>query len=63
MVWMPKSLKEELRDGLTRRGEELGYPGLVDMICDETIATDEAGVMEHLQKVGHPVLGLDSLVG
>ncbi|MBW1753286.1 MAG: CO dehydrogenase/CO-methylating acetyl-CoA synthase complex subunit beta, partial [Deltaproteobacteria bacterium] len=26
MVWMPKGLKEELRDRLVKRGTELGYP-------------------------------------
>jgi acetyl-CoA synthase len=63
MVWMPKSLKEELREGLERRGKELGVPDLVDKICDETIAIDEAGVMEHLQKVGHPAVEMDPIVG
>ena len=63
MVWMPKSLKEELREGLVRRGEELGVPDLIDKICDETIAIDEAGVLEHLQKVGHPALDMDPIVG
>jgi acetyl-CoA synthase len=63
MVWMPKSLKEELRAGLERRGEELGYPGLIDMIADEDVGTDEATVMEHLKKVGHPALGLDPITG
>ena len=63
MVWMPKSLKEELRDGLIRRGEEMGVPDLIDKICDETIAIDEASVLEHLQKVGHPALDMDPIVG
>ncbi len=63
MVWMPKSLKDELYDGLKRRGEEMGVPDLVDKICDETIAIDEAGVMEHLQKVGHPAMDMDPIVG
>ncbi|MCB2188834.1 MAG: CO dehydrogenase/CO-methylating acetyl-CoA synthase complex subunit beta, partial [Deltaproteobacteria bacterium] len=63
MVWMPKSLKEELAEGLKRRGEELGVPDLIDKICDETIATDEAGVMEHLQKVGHPAVSMEPIVG
>ena len=37
MVWMPKQLKEELRDRLIKRGEEMGYPNLIDMIADETV--------------------------
>jgi len=63
MVWMPKSLKEELREGLLRRGEELGVPDLIDKICDETIAIDESEVLEYLQKVGHPALEMEPLVG
>ncbi|MCA1989315.1 MAG: CO dehydrogenase/CO-methylating acetyl-CoA synthase complex subunit beta, partial [Desulfarculus sp.] len=50
MVWMPKSLKEELREGLEKRGKELGVPDLIDKIADETVGTDEATVMEFLQK-------------
>ncbi len=63
MVWMPKSLKEELAEGLKRRGEELGYPNLIDMIADETVGTDEASVLEFLQKVGHPALSMDPITG
>ena len=63
MVWMPKSLKEELRENLEKRGKELGIPDLIDKIADETVGTDEATVMEFLQKVGHPALTLDPIVG
>jgi acetyl-CoA synthase len=63
MVWMPKSLKEELREGLERRGKEMGVPDLIDKIADETVGTDEASVMEFLQKVGHPAVTMDSIVG
>jgi acetyl-CoA synthase len=63
MVWMPKSLKEELREGLERRGKELGVPDLIDKIADETVGIDEASVMAYLQKVGHPALFMPSIVG
>lgn len=63
MVWMPKSLKEELREGLEKRGKELGIPDLIDKIADETVGTDEATVMAFLQKVGHPALTMDPIVG
>jgi acetyl-CoA synthase len=63
MVWMPKSLKEEMREGLERRGEELGMPDLIDKIADETVGTDEATVLEFLKKVNHPALSMDSIVG
>ena len=63
MVWMPKSLKEELREELIRRGEEIGVPDLIDKIADETVGTDEASVMEFLQKVGHPAVSMEPLIG
>jgi acetyl-CoA synthase len=63
MVWMPKSLKEELAEGLKRRGEELGVPDLIDKIADETVGTDEATVLEFLQKVGHPAMEMDPITG
>jgi acetyl-CoA synthase len=63
MVWMPKSLKEELRERLIKRGEELGYPNLVDMIADETVGITEEEIMPFLQEKGHPALSMPSLVG
>ncbi|CAO0824425.1 Carbon monoxide dehydrogenase/acetyl-CoA synthase subunit alpha [Desulfarculales bacterium] len=63
MVWMPKSLKEELREGLERRGKEMGVPDLIDKIADETVGTDEATVMEFLRKSGHPAISMDPIVG
>ncbi|MCJ8500673.1 acetyl-CoA decarbonylase/synthase complex subunit alpha/beta [Desulfatitalea alkaliphila] len=63
MVWMPKSLKEELRERLLKRGEELGYPNLVDMIADETVGTTEEEIMPFLQEKGHPALSMPPLVG
>ncbi|MFH1887386.1 MAG: CO dehydrogenase/CO-methylating acetyl-CoA synthase complex subunit beta, partial [Pseudomonadota bacterium] len=63
MVWMPKSLKEELKSRIDKRGEEMGYPNLYDMIADETVGTTEAEVMEHMKKVGHPALTMNSIIG
>jgi acetyl-CoA synthase len=63
IVWMPKSLKEELRERLIMRGEELGIPDLIDRIADETIGTDEESVMAHLKEKDHPALKMDPIVG
>jgi acetyl-CoA synthase len=63
MVWMPKSLKEEIRERLIKRGTQLGYPNLVDMIADETVGLTEEEILPFLQKVGHPALTMDSLIG
>jgi acetyl-CoA synthase len=63
LVWMPKALKEELREGLRKRGEELGVPDLIDKIADETVGTDEASVLEFLKKVNHPALSMEPIMG
>jgi len=62
MVWMPKSLKEELRERLIKRGEEIGVPNLVDMIADETVGLTEEEILPFLQEKGHPALSMDSLI-
>jgi len=63
MVWMPKMLKEELKERLIKRGEELGVPNLYDLIADETVGTTEEEILPWLQKVGHPALTMEPLVG
>jgi len=63
IVWMPKSLKEELRERLIMRGEELGVPDLIDRIADETVGTDEETVMAYLKEKDHPALKMDPIVG
>ncbi|MDP2864027.1 MAG: acetyl-CoA decarbonylase/synthase complex subunit alpha/beta [Desulfobacterales bacterium] len=63
MVWMPKSLKEEIKDRIIKRGAALGCPNLYDMIADETVGITEEEIMPFLQKVGHPALSMPSLLG
>jgi acetyl-CoA synthase len=63
MVWMPKGLKEEIKDRLVRRGTELGYPNLIDMIADETVGITEEEILPFLEKVGHPALSMDPIIG
>jgi acetyl-CoA synthase len=63
MVWMPKVLKEELKERLEKRGEELGYPNLYDMIADETVGITEEEILPFLEKVGHPALSMDPIIG
>ncbi|ACL02386.1 Bifunctional CO dehydrogenase/acetyl-CoA synthase, beta subunit [Desulfatibacillum aliphaticivorans] len=63
LVWMPKIFKEEIKDRLIKRGEEIGIPNFYDMIADETVGTTEEEVYEFLQKVGHPALEMDPIVG
>ncbi|CAN2041667.1 Carbon monoxide dehydrogenase/acetyl-CoA synthase subunit alpha [Candidatus Magnetomoraceae bacterium gMMP-15] len=63
MVWMPKSLKEEIKDRIDKRGEDIGVPDLYDKIADETVGTTEEEVYAFLEKVGHPAITMESLVG
>jgi len=63
MVWMPKGLKEEIKERLDKRGEELGYSNFSDMIADETVGTSEEEILPFLEKVGHPALSMDPIIG
>jgi len=63
MVWMPKSLKEEIRDRIVKRGEAMGIPDLVDRIADETVGTTEDEIMAFLREKDHPALKMEPIVG
>ncbi|MFW6415277.1 MAG: acetyl-CoA decarbonylase/synthase complex subunit alpha/beta [Thermodesulfobacteriota bacterium] len=63
IVWMPKALKEEIKDRLDKRAEELGYPDLYDRIADETVGTTEDEIMPFLKEKKHPALELDPIMG
>ncbi len=62
IVWMPKALKETVRDRLNATAKELyDIDDFVDMIGDETITEDVEELMTFLAEKGHPVLGMDPL--
>jgi len=63
MVWMPKSLKEEIKDRLLKRGEELGIPDLIDRIADESVGITEEEILPFLQEKKHPALDMDPIIG
>jgi len=63
MVWMPKSLKEEIRERLLKRGEELGVPDLIDRIADETVGISEEEILPFLKEKDHPALKMEPIVG
>ena len=56
IVWMPKELKEVIREGLDERAKELGLDGFYDQIADETICDNATDLVPHLEKVGHPAI-------
>jgi acetyl-CoA synthase len=63
MVWMPKVLKDEIRERLIKRGEEVGMPDLIDRIADETVGVTEEEILPFLQEKKHPALEMDPLIG
>ncbi|MFH1848845.1 MAG: acetyl-CoA decarbonylase/synthase complex subunit alpha/beta [archaeon] len=60
IVWMPRELKEFLKDKLEARLKEAGMT--IDMIADETNATDSAHIMEYIAKKGHPAVTMESIM-
>ncbi|MBI5558880.1 MAG: CO dehydrogenase/CO-methylating acetyl-CoA synthase complex subunit beta [Deltaproteobacteria bacterium] len=62
VVWLPKMLKEELKDKLMARCEALGKPELYDMIADETVGTTEEEVLAFLKEKGHPALKMETVM-
>ncbi|QSX08352.1 CO dehydrogenase/CO-methylating acetyl-CoA synthase complex subunit beta [Alkalibacter rhizosphaerae] len=63
IIWMPKELKDDVRDRLNKTAKELyDIDNFTDMICDETIATDVEDVIQFLSEVGHPALDQDPIM-
>ncbi len=63
MVWMPKILKEEIKERIEKRGAEMGVPDLYDKIADETVGLTEEEILPWLQEKGHPALSMDPIIG
>lgn len=63
MVWMPKSLKEEIKERLIKRGTDMGMPDLIDRIADETVGITEDEIIPFLKEKDHPALKMESIVG
>jgi acetyl-CoA synthase len=63
IVWMPTVLKEEVKDALIKRAEELELGGeeFLAKIADETNATTEEEVLDFITKTCHPALELEPM--
>ena len=61
VVWMTKDLKDDQRERLQKRAEELGEPDLLDKIADETVGTTVEEILPWLMEKGHPALMMDML--
>ncbi len=63
MVWMPKMLKDEIKERIEQRGAEMGHPDLFDKIADETVGITEEEIMPFLEEKGHPALSMPPIIG
>jgi acetyl-CoA synthase len=63
MVWMPKILKDEIKERIEQRGAEMGHPDLFDKIADETVGITEEEILPFLEEKGHPALSMPPLIG
>ncbi|MDR3076419.1 MAG: CO dehydrogenase/CO-methylating acetyl-CoA synthase complex subunit beta [Synergistaceae bacterium] len=61
LVWMPKELKDALREDMEKRFKEQNLDGFFDKIADETIATSAEEVRAFMEKVGHPALTMTDM--
>ena len=62
LVWMPKSLKEEIGEKFKARAEELGIPDLLDRIADETVGTTEEEILQFLEEKKHPAISMEPIM-
>ena len=61
VVWMPAALKEEIRDRLVERLEEIEKVDLLDKIATEEDATTSEELLAFLEKVEHPVMAMEPM--
>ena len=61
IVWLPKLLKDQMREKLDAAALELyGVENFTDMIADEDVCTeDPEQLLAFLSEVGHPVLSME----
>jgi acetyl-CoA synthase len=62
IVWMPKDLKESMKDELQKCAEELAVPDFVSKIADETVAKTPEELSEWMVKVQHPALTMEPML-
>nr|HDM99625.1 CO dehydrogenase/CO-methylating acetyl-CoA synthase complex subunit beta [Deltaproteobacteria bacterium] len=62
VVWMPKILKDEIRDRLQKRAEEENAPDLVEMIADDEVGITEDAVLRYIKEKEHPALSMEKVM-
>jgi len=61
LVWMPQELKDDMRERLQARTEDMELPDLLDKIATENDATTAEELLEILTKNEHPALTMPPL--
>jgi acetyl-CoA synthase len=61
LVWINKSLKEEIGEVINERAAEHGIENFIDMVADETVATTEEEVLKFITGANHPALTMPAL--
>ncbi|MDH5243509.1 MAG: acetyl-CoA decarbonylase/synthase complex subunit alpha/beta [Chloroflexota bacterium] len=62
LVWMPRELKDALRERLVARSVEIEDEAFVDRIADETVATTTEELVAFLERAQHPALTMPSIL-
>lgn len=61
IVWMNKSLKEEMAPVLHEIGKKQGIEDFPDKIADETVAITEKEVLEYITRKNHPAISMPAM--
>ncbi len=63
IIWMPKELKEFLRDDFVKRSVEEGLgEDFIDKIADESVGTTAEEILPFLEEKAHPALTMDPMM-
>ena len=62
IVWLPKEVKEFLKDDIIERAEEEGLEDFYNKIADETVGTSVEEILPFLQEKDHPALSMDPMM-
>ena len=62
-MWMPKELKADVEARLNCTISKLyGIENFTDMVCDETIATENGEVVAFIKEKNHPALAMEAIM-
>ena len=63
MVWMPKILKEEIKERIIKRGRKPVLTIYTIELPNETVGITEERILPFLQEKKHPALNMDPIIG